>query len=63
MGKTPESKDVSSEGLYQRLVIKLGTNLLTGGSNHLDLDVMSSLASQIAFLHQRAGMHWDLQKK
>ncbi len=38
---------------YHRIVIKLGTNLLTGGSNQLDKDIMSILASQLARLHQQ----------
>lgn len=37
---------------YKRLVIKLGTNLLTGGSGRLNLDIMSSLTTQIAHLHR-----------
>jgi glutamate 5-kinase len=37
---------------YKRIVVKLGTNLLTGGSSQLNKDVMSSLAAQIARLHQ-----------
>lgn len=37
---------------YRRLVIKLGTNLLTGGSGHLDINIMSSLTTQIAQLHR-----------
>ena len=53
MGKTLKSEGASPDGSYRRLVIKLGTNLLTGGSNHLDLEVMSSLAAQIALLHQQ----------
>ncbi|MCJ7764053.1 MAG: glutamate 5-kinase [Dehalococcoidales bacterium] len=38
---------------YNRIVVKLGTNLLTGGSSQLDKDVMSILAAQIARLHQQ----------
>ena len=54
MGKAQKAKSaVPEEGSYQRLVIKLGTNLLTGDSNHLDMEVMSSLAAQIARLHQQ----------
>jgi len=54
VGKTQKDRGaMPEEGSYQRLVIKLGTNLLTGGSNRLDLEVMSSLAAQIARLHQR----------
>jgi glutamate 5-kinase len=36
---------------YQRIVAKFGTNLLTSGGDHLDLQVMSSLVEQIARLH------------
>ena len=38
---------------YQRIVTKLGTNLLTGGSDHLDQDIMSNLVAQVAQLHQQ----------
>ena len=37
--------------VYQRIVVKLGTRLLTGGGNHLNQEVMSSLARQVANLH------------
>jgi glutamate 5-kinase len=37
---------------YKRIVIKLGTNLITGGSGRLDLSVMSGLAAQVAELHR-----------
>jgi len=36
---------------YQRIVVKMGTRLLTGGSNHLDQEIMSRLVAQIAQLH------------
>jgi len=36
---------------YKRIVIKLGTNLLTGGSGKLDMKIMSDLAGQVAELH------------
>ncbi len=36
---------------YQRIVVKLGTSLLTGGSSQLDGAVMSDVARQIACLH------------
>ena len=36
---------------YKRIVIKLGTNLLTGGGGSLDLKVMADLAGQVAKLH------------
>ena len=37
---------------YRRIVIKFGTSLLTGGSNHLDYKIMSGLVAQIAQLHK-----------
>jgi glutamate 5-kinase len=36
---------------YRRIVAKFGTGLLTSGTDHLDLQVMSSLVEQIARLH------------
>ncbi|MFA5309281.1 MAG: glutamate 5-kinase [Dehalococcoidales bacterium] len=47
--KTPKS----SNPAYRRIVIKLGTKLLTGGTNHLDQAMMSSMAGQIARLHEQ----------
>ena len=38
---------------YKRIVIKLGTNLITGGSGSLDLKVMADLTGQVAQLHHR----------
>ena len=38
---------------YKRILIKLGTNLLTGGSERLSLETMSSLVGQIAKLHKQ----------
>jgi len=38
---------------YHRIVVKLGTNLLTGGADHLDEDIMSRLVAQVAQLHQQ----------
>jgi glutamate 5-kinase len=43
----------SSALVYQRIVVKLGTSLLTGGRNRLDQEVMSNLAAQIARLLER----------
>src|SRR4030042_5795523 len=37
--------------LYKRVVAKFGTNLLTGGTDHLNQEIMASLAQQIAELH------------
>lgn len=38
---------------YRRLVAKFGTNLLTAGTDHLDLEVMASLVGQVARLHRQ----------
>jgi glutamate 5-kinase len=38
---------------YHRIVIKFGTRLLTGGSDHLDEDIMLRLVSQVAQLHNQ----------
>ncbi|MDO8672352.1 MAG: glutamate 5-kinase [Dehalococcoidia bacterium] len=38
---------------YQRVVVKVGTNLLTAGTDRLDLEMMASLVGQIARLHGR----------
>jgi len=38
---------------YHRIVVKLGTSLLTGGSDHLDEGIMSHLVAQVARLHQQ----------
>lgn len=38
---------------FRRIVVKLGTNLLTKGSDRLDKDIMPSLVSQIASLHHK----------
>ena len=39
------------ERAYRRIVVKLGTNLLTGGTGRLDTRVMSRLVSQMARLY------------
>lgn len=38
---------------YRRIVVKLGTSLLTGGSDRLNEDIMSSLVAQVAELHKQ----------
>ncbi|MDP3879806.1 MAG: glutamate 5-kinase [Dehalococcoidales bacterium] len=43
VSKTPTS--------CRRIVVKLGTSLLTGGSDHLNPEIMSGLVAQIARLH------------
>lgn len=40
--------------MYERIVVKLGTNLLTSGTDRLDLEIMASLVGQVARL-RRAG--------
>ena len=37
---------------YRRIVAKFGTNVLTAGTDRLDLEVMSALVGQIARLHR-----------
>jgi glutamate 5-kinase len=38
---------------YQRIVVKAGTNVLTGGGDSLDLGLMAHLVEQMADLHER----------
>jgi glutamate 5-kinase len=39
---------------YRRIIVKLGTRLMTGGSKqHLDMEIMSNITRQIAELHQQ----------
>jgi glutamate 5-kinase len=38
---------------YQRIVVKFGTRLLTSGTDHLYLPIMSSLVEQVARLHHQ----------
>jgi glutamate 5-kinase len=40
-------------GRYERIVAKIGTNVLTAGTDRLDLEVMSSLVGQVARLHRQ----------
>jgi glutamate 5-kinase len=48
-----ENKKTKTEKLkYRRIVIKLGTGLLTGGSRRLDEKRMAGLAAQVARLHE-----------
>ena len=46
-------KHTKSNLPYHRIVAKFGTSLLTGGSDHLDQDIMSSLVTQVAQLHEQ----------
>ena len=52
-GSQKRSGGVACEGGYHRLVIKLGTNLLTGGRGQLDVARMTDLTDQIARLHRQ----------
>ena len=38
---------------YKRLVVKFGTGLVTGGSDHLNPEIMSGLVAQVAKLHEQ----------
>ncbi|MFC2035279.1 glutamate 5-kinase [Chloroflexota bacterium] len=38
---------------YRRIVAKFGTSLLTGGSDHLNHEIMSTLVAQVAQLHNQ----------
>lgn len=48
-----ESKLKSPELPYHRIVVKFGTRLLTGGSDHLNQEIMSNLVAQVARLHKQ----------
>jgi len=54
-GKTAHNKSnrQSTTVSYRRIVVKFGTSLLTGGSNHLNQEIMSNLVAQVAQLHKR----------
>ena len=47
---TRQRNDIAS---YRRVVIKLGTNLITGGKPSLSRKMMAALVDQVAQLHQR----------
>ncbi len=53
MGKDRKSNLNSPALPYRRIVAKFGTSLLTGGSGHLNQDIMSSLVGQVAQLHKQ----------
>ncbi len=48
-----DNKAKSTGLAYRRIVVKLGTHLLTGGSNHLNQEIMADLVRQIARLHEQ----------
>lgn len=47
------SKTNNKQTPYKRIVVKLGTNMLTAGTDHLDLEVMASMVGQVAALHKQ----------
>ena len=53
MKKVRDKKTNSTALVYNRIVVKLGTSLLTGGSDHLDENVISGLVAQVAELHRQ----------
>ncbi len=46
-----DARNASAMLSYRRVVVKAGTTVLTGGSDRLDMDVMSGLTRQIAGLY------------
>ncbi|MFC1860413.1 glutamate 5-kinase [Chloroflexota bacterium] len=53
MGEAKDKKSKAPALAYHRIVVKLGTSLLTGGGAQLDENVMSSLVAQVAELHRQ----------
>ncbi len=51
--KSKEANLKSPTLSYHRIIVKLGTSLLTGGTNQLNQDIMSSLVAQVASLHKQ----------
>ncbi len=47
-----KDRKFNHESPYHRLVVKFGTSLLTGGTDHLSRETMSGLVSQVAQLNQ-----------
>ena len=47
------AKKSKSNSPYKRIVVKLGTSLVTGGSDCLNQDILSALVRQTAQLHQK----------
>lgn len=47
------SRETSHQGLrHHRIIAKVGTNVLTAGTDRLDLEVMAALVGQVARLHK-----------
>ena len=50
-------RKAEEEGLrYRRIVAKVGTNVLTAGTDRLNLEVMSALVGQVARLQKRGAV-------
>ena len=49
MGKANDEKSYR----YKRIIVKLGTTLITGSTSHLDREMMSGLVAQVAQLQQQ----------
>jgi glutamate 5-kinase len=49
---TESGKTDRRAGQYRRIIVKLGTSLLTGGSDRLNSRVMSGIVDQVAKLHR-----------
>ena len=55
MSKNADSHQSSSHRAWRRVVVKVGTNLLTAGSDRLSPDAVETIAHQIADL-RRSGI-------
>ena len=53
MAKTRKEQNSLETLPYHRIVAKFGTSLLTGGSDHLNQEIMSTLVAQVAQLHEQ----------
>jgi len=51
MSDKKTGKDGSKAKQYRRIIVKLGTSLLTGGGDHLNQEMISGLVDQVAKLH------------
>jgi glutamate 5-kinase len=49
---SPSKRKPAAAPRYRRIVAKLGTNVLTAGTDRLDMDVIASLAGQVARLRK-----------
>ena len=54
-GAVPGGRSASQEIEHRRVVVKVGTNLLTGGGAGLNVPAMSRIVEQVAALRERGG--------